>query len=89
MKNTNEFSVIGKRVPRIDSKEKVMGQAKYAADYSMPGMLWCKIARSPFAHARILNIDTSRAEKLPGVKSVITGKDFGGWKWGFMANTRD
>ncbi len=89
MKDSNDFSVIGKRVPRIDSKEKVLGEAKYAADYSMPGMLWCKIVRSPFAHARILNIDASRAEKLPGVKAVITGKDFGGWKWGFMANTRD
>ena len=48
-----------------------MGQAKYAADYSLPGMLWCKVARAPFAHARIVNIDTSRAEKLPGVKVRI------------------
>jgi 4-hydroxybenzoyl-CoA reductase subunit alpha len=85
----DKYSVIGKRVPRIDSREKVMGQAKFAADYSLPGMLWCKVARSPFAHARILNIDTSKAEKLPGVQAVITGKDFGGWTWGFMATTRD
>jgi 4-hydroxybenzoyl-CoA reductase alpha subunit len=84
-----EYAVIGKRVPRFDSREKVMGQGKYAADYSMPGMLWCKVARAPFPHARILNIDTSRAERLPGVKAVVTGKDFGGWTWGFMANTRD
>ena len=84
-----EYAVIGKRVPRIDAKEKVMGQAKYAADYSLPGMLWCKVARSPYPHARILNIDTSRAERLPGVKGVVTGKDFGGWTWGFMATTRD
>jgi 4-hydroxybenzoyl-CoA reductase subunit alpha len=84
-----EYSVIGKKVPRIDAKEKVMGQAKYAADCSLPDMLWCKVARAPFAHARILNIDTSRAERLPGVKAVITGKDFGGWTWGFMATTRD
>jgi len=84
-----EYSVIGKRVPRIDGKEKVMGQAKFAADYSLPGMLWCKVARSPYAHAKILNIDTSKAEKLPGVKAVVTGKDFGGWTWGFMATTRD
>ena len=84
-----EYAVIGKRVPRIDSREKVMGQAKFAADYSLPGMLWCKIARSPFAHARILNIDTGKAERLPGVKAIITGKDFGGWTWGFMATTRD
>jgi 4-hydroxybenzoyl-CoA reductase subunit alpha len=84
-----KYSVIGKRVPRIDAKEKVMGQAKYAADYCLPNMLWCKVARAPHAHARILNVDTSRACKLPGVKAVITGKDFGGWTWGFMATTRD
>ena len=83
------YAVIGKRVPRIDAKEKVMGQAKYAADYSLPNMLWCKVLRSPHAHARILNIDASRARKLPGVKAVVTGKDFGGWTWGFMATTRD
>jgi 4-hydroxybenzoyl-CoA reductase subunit alpha len=84
-----DYAIIGKRVPRIDGREKVMGEAKYAADYSLPGMLWCKVARSPFAHARIVRIDTSRAERLPGVKAVITGKDFGGWTWGFMATTRD
>jgi 4-hydroxybenzoyl-CoA reductase alpha subunit len=84
-----EYSVIGKRVSRVDAREKVIGEAKYAADYSLPGMLWCKLLRSPYPHARILNIDTSRAEKLPGVKAVITGKDFGGWTWGWMRATRD
>ncbi len=85
----SDYAVIGKRLPRVDAREKVMGQAKYAADYSLPGMLWCKVARAPYPHARILNIDTSRAERLPGVKAVVTAKDFGGWTWGFMANTRD
>jgi len=84
-----EYSVIGKRVPRVDGRVKVTGEAKYAADYELPGMLWCKILRSPYAHAKILNIDTSRAEKLAGVKAIITGKDFGGWKWGWMPKTRD
>ncbi|MEJ2068363.1 MAG: molybdopterin-dependent oxidoreductase, partial [Deltaproteobacteria bacterium] len=84
-----EHSVIGKRIPRVDGRAKVTGEAKYAADYEMPGMLWCKIARSPYAHARILNIDTSRAKKLPGVKGVLTGKDFKGWKWGWMPKTRE
>jgi len=84
-----EFSVIGKRLPRVDAKEKVTGQAKYAADYSFPDMLWCKLLRSPYPHARILNIDTSRAERLIGVKAVVTGKDFGGWTWGWMPATRD
>jgi len=68
---------------------KVTGEAKYAADYEMPGMLWCKILRSPYAHAKILNIDASRAQKLPGVKGVLTGKDFNGWRWGWMPKTRD
>ena len=84
-----EFSVIGKRLPRVDAREKVAGEAKYAADYSLPGMLWCKLLRSPYPHARILDIDTSRAERLPGVKAVVTGKDFGGWTWGWMPATRD
>jgi 4-hydroxybenzoyl-CoA reductase alpha subunit len=84
-----EFSVIGERHPRVDAREKVTGEAKYAADYSLPGMLWCKLLRSPYPHARILNIDTSKAEKLSGVKAVVTGKDFGGWTWGWMPATRD
>jgi 4-hydroxybenzoyl-CoA reductase alpha subunit len=84
-----EFSVIGKRVPRVDAPEKVTGQARYAADYSLPGMLWCKVHRSPYAHARILHVDTSRAQRLPGVKVVVTGKDFHGWSWGWMPETRD
>ena len=84
-----EFSVIGERLPRVDAREKVTGTAKYAADYSLPDMLWCKLLRSPYPHARILSIDTSRAERLPGVKGVVTGKDFGGWTWGWMPATRD
>jgi 4-hydroxybenzoyl-CoA reductase alpha subunit len=84
-----DYSVIGKRVPRIDGRMKATGEGKFAADYEMPGMLWCKILRSPYPHATILNIDTSRAERLAGVKAVCTGKDFGGWKWGWMPKTRD
>jgi 4-hydroxybenzoyl-CoA reductase subunit alpha len=84
-----EFSVIGERVPRVDSREKVTGQAKYATDYSLPDMLWCKLVRSPYPHARIINIDTSQAEKLPGVRGIVTGRDFGGWTWGWMPKTRD
>ncbi|MBW2031330.1 MAG: molybdopterin-dependent oxidoreductase [Deltaproteobacteria bacterium] len=84
-----EYTVIGKRIPRIDAKAKVTGEAKYAADFELPGMLWCKMVRSPLPHARILNIDTTLAQRLPGVKAVCTGKDFGGWKWGWMPKTRD
>jgi 4-hydroxybenzoyl-CoA reductase alpha subunit len=83
------YSVLGKRIPRIDGTAKVSGEAKYAADFSMPGMLWCKIIRSPYAHAKILNVDTSQAERLSGVKAICTGEDFGGWTWGWMPKTRD
>lgn len=84
-----EYSLIGKPIPRVDALAKVTGKAKYAADYSLPDMLWCKLLRSPYPHARILNIDTSRAERLSGVKAIVTGKDFGGWTWGWMHSTRD
>lgn len=84
-----QFSVIGKGVPRVDAVLKATGQAKYGADYSLPGMLFGKILRSPHPHAKILNIDISRAKKLIGVKDIVTGKDFPGARYGFMAHTRD
>lgn len=66
---------IGRRTIRPDGADKVTGRAAYAADTTMPGMIWGKVLRSPHPHARILAIDTSRAEALPGVKAVITAKD--------------
>src|SRR5262247_3095773 len=66
---------IGKRTPRPDGADKVTGRAAYAADTTMPGMLWGKVLRSPHPHARIKSIDTSKAEALPGVAAVITSKD--------------
>jgi CO/xanthine dehydrogenase Mo-binding subunit len=72
-----KYTFIGESHPRIDAKDKVTGQAKYCADFSLPNMLHGKILRSPYAHARIINIDTSQAEKLPGVRAVVTGKDTG------------
>lgn len=70
-----ELSFVGKSVPRKDGVEKATGRALYTVDMVLPGMLWGKILRSPYPHAKILRIDTTRAEKLPGVKAVITGKD--------------
>ena len=67
--------IIGASVPRIDALEKVTGRAVYGPDLKLPKMLYAKILRSPLPHARILHIDTSRAERLPGVKAVVTGKD--------------
>jgi 4-hydroxybenzoyl-CoA reductase subunit alpha len=69
------FSTIGKRMAMTDSRAKVSGLGKYADDLYVPGMLIGRILHSPYAHARIRSIDTSRAEALPGVKAVATGKD--------------
>jgi len=77
----SEYKYVGKSIPRIDAKEKVTGQAKFTADYKMPRMLIGKILRSPYPHARIMRIDTSRAEKVPGVRAVITAKDVPPVRW--------
>lgn len=71
----DSYDVIGTKTTRIDAKSKATGKAKYVEDVMLPGMLHAKILRSPYCHARIINIDTSEAEKLPGVKAVLTGKD--------------
>src|SRR2546423_11607950 len=63
-------TLIGTRVTRVDSPVKVSGQAKYTYDVHRPGMLYGKVLRSPFAHAKVVSIDTSAAEKMPGVKAV-------------------
>ena len=69
------YSVIGQPVTRGEGPDKVSGRALYAADVQRPGMLWGKVLRSPFPHARIVNIDTSRARRMPGVHAIVTGKD--------------
>jgi CO/xanthine dehydrogenase Mo-binding subunit len=66
---------IGQRTIRPDGVDKVTGRAAFAADTNMPDMIWGKILRSPHPHARIRKIDTSKAERLPGVKAVITARD--------------
>ena len=76
------FINIGKRVPKLDAYEKVTGKAIYPQDIRLPGMLYGKIKWSEHAHAEILEIDTSKAEKLPGVKIVITAKDIPSTKIG-------
>lgn len=67
-----EFSVISKSLVRKDALEKVTGTVKHVADMQLPRMLHAKFLRSPYAHARIARIDTSRAEALKGVKCVLT-----------------
>src|ERR1700760_3085323 len=66
---------IGQRTIRPDGVDKVTGRAAFAADTTMPGMIWGKVLRSPHPHARIKSIDTSKAEALPGVHAVATAKD--------------
>ncbi|MAH21418.1 MAG: hypothetical protein CMO12_01230 [Thaumarchaeota archaeon] len=73
------FTVIGHSISRIDGVEKVSGTAEYAGDIQLPNMLCAKILRCPHAHARILKIDTSKAEALPGVKAVISRNNFPDW----------
>jgi len=73
-------SPIGESVPRLDAREKVTGAAIFADDFQFgPGLLYARIKRSPYPHARIKSIDTRKAEVLPGVKAVVTGEDFPGF----------
>ncbi len=80
----SEFAVVGKPLPRIDGIPKATGESQYAADLWVPGCLQGRILRSPYPHARILNIDTSKAQAVQGVKAILTAKDvpnvrFGMW----------
>ena len=71
-----EYTVVGTRPIRHDGADKVTGRALYGADFQMAGLLHGHILRSPHAHARIRRIDTTKAEKFPGVKAVLTAADF-------------
>lgn len=77
-----EFRVLGKSVTRVDALEKVTGKAVYCTDIKLPRMLYAKVLRSPYPHARVISIDTTKAEQLPEVKCVITGKDVPQKKYG-------
>jgi CO/xanthine dehydrogenase Mo-binding subunit len=69
------YRTVGKALPRIEGFGKVTGQTKYAADLTFDGLLWAKVLRSSVPHARIVSIDTSKAEALSGVRAVLTGAD--------------
>ncbi|WP_265332430.1 xanthine dehydrogenase family protein molybdopterin-binding subunit [Zhaonella formicivorans] len=73
-----EFNVVGQSVPRVDGIAKATGKAVYTGDIEMPGMLFGKALRSAYAHAKIIAIDTAAAEKIPGVRAVLTAKDIPG-----------
>ena len=74
--------VLGNPTPRVEGEEKVTGRAKYAADITLPGMLWGRLLRSPIPYGRIKRIDASRARQLRGVKAVVSGEDVTGLKIG-------
>lgn len=79
-----DWRVVGKSILRVDGLDKVTGKTVYGSDFALPGMLEGKILRSPYPHARIVSVDTSAAEALPGVRAVITGADNDGRTFGFQ-----
>ncbi|HOJ43944.1 MAG TPA: xanthine dehydrogenase family protein molybdopterin-binding subunit, partial [Syntrophorhabdaceae bacterium] len=79
------LKVVGKKIPKLDAPLKATGAAQYIQDIKLPGMLYGKILYSKYPHANILKIDTSKAERLPGVKAVVTAKDMPpNFRIGFM-----
>ncbi len=84
----SELSYVGKSWKRKDGPDKVTGKAVFSQDVKLPGTLTGKILRSPHPHAKIVNIDTSKAKALPGVKCVITIDDTKGIKHGFVETPR-
>src|SRR5262245_54418120 len=74
----SELKVVGTPVPRDEGSDKVSGRTVYAADVNLVGTLWAKILRSPHAHARIRHIDVSKAQRVPGVKAILTGAEIEG-----------
>ena len=76
------YTTIGQNSPRLDGQEKVTGAALYTADVALPGTLWGTALRSPYPHARIVNIDVSRALQVQGVHAVLTGQDVRGIRYG-------
>lgn len=75
MSDTRVFKYVGTRPVRHDGLDKVTGRANYGADFTLPGLIYGHVLRSPHAHARVVSIDTSAAEATPGVKAVVTGAD--------------
>jgi xanthine dehydrogenase molybdenum-binding subunit len=88
MKFQKEYRYIGKATPRKDAVEIVTGKAKYIEDVELPRMLHGKVLRSPYPHARIKHIDTTRAEKSRGVKAVLTHKNVPRWMTGTPRHVR-
>src|SRR5438128_7358100 len=82
MAKAEKFSVVGHRVQRVEGFDKVTGESKFIADIQLPGTLIGRVLRSPYPHARIRHIDTSKAAKLRGVRAVVTAEDTIKRPWG-------
>lgn len=78
----SRYDVINSRLPRLDTPDKATGRAKFIDDMNLPGQLYGALLQSPLPHARILNVDTSTASRLPGVKAVVTAKEAGTIRYG-------
>jgi CO/xanthine dehydrogenase Mo-binding subunit len=85
---SEEYRYLGKATPRKDARDIVTGRAKYIDDMKVPGMLYGRVLRSPYPHANIRAIDTSRAEAFPGVRAVLTYKNVPDWKAGLIPHIR-
>src|SRR5207237_9229315 len=72
MKKPSSYTAVGKNAHRVDGIEKVTGKAVYAGDIELPGMAYAKILRSPMAHAKLVQVDASKAANLTGVVAVLT-----------------
>ena len=83
----NKYRLIGKRLPRVDARDKATGKALYTDDMSLPRMLCGAILRSPLPHAAIVSIDTSKALNLPGVKAIVTAADTPQIKFGIISRS--
>ncbi len=81
-KSVMNLSVVGKRLPKLDAPDKATGRAIYTDDIRLPNMIYGKLLLSPVPHAQIRSIDTTEAEKVPGVKVILTGADVPDVKWG-------
>jgi len=78
MKTPKDFRIVNHSIPRIDGVAKVTGEAMYSGDIFLPGMMYAKVLRSPYAHAHIQSIDISEACRRDGVMGVLTGRDLKG-----------
>ena len=85
----NSLKTVGHPTSRIDAMKRVTGTATYTGDLRVPGMLYARVLRSPYPHARIKRIDVSRAQALPGVKTILTHENCDViWRSGDMRNPR-